>query len=159
MKRCICARIRVYTYAHTGAKYLFSHTAISKNSCLTNVGSFQQLSILLSLVVFHLPSLYLAILNFFTCSRLTASSSRYFVILPLSLSTTINAALSLHLYIVVTTFSCRLATSRFIPLHDYPELCTSLLLHYFLFALSSRHAPTTYFSFSFFFRYFLCLTI
>lgn len=133
MKRCICARIRVYTHAHTRAKYLFSHTVISKNSCLTNVSSFQQLSILLSLAVFHLPSLYLAVLNFFACSRLKASSSRHFVILPLSLSTTINAALSVHLYIVETTFLSRLATSRFILLHDYSELCTSLLLHYFLF--------------------------
>lgn len=137
-------------------------TAISKNSCLTNVGSFQQLSILLSLAVFHLPSLYLAILNFFVCSRLTASSSRHFVILPLSLSTTINGCT-----IITAIYRCDyfLIPSWYLTIHTARRLSRALyiftpsLFSLFLFALSSCHAPTTYFSFAFFFRYILCLTI
>lgn len=137
-------------------------TAISKNSCLTNVGSFQQLSILLSLAVFHLSSLYLAILNFFACSRLTASSSCHFVILLLSLSTTINGCT-----IITPIYRCDyfLIPSYYLTIHPATRLSIALyiftppLFSLFLFALSSHHAPTTYFSFFFFFRYILCLTI
>lgn len=136
-------------------------TAISKNSCLTNVGSFQQLSILLSLAVFHLPSLHLAILNFSACSRLTASSSRYFVILPLSLSTTINGCTIITLiyrdYFLIP--SCYLTIHPATRLSRALYIFTPPLFSLFLFALSSSHAPTTYFSFSFFFRYILCLSM
>lgn len=137
-------------------------TAISKNSRLTNVGSFQQLSILLSLAIFHLPSLYPAILNLFACSRLTASSYRYFVMLSLSLSTTINGCT-----IITPIYRCDyfLIPSYYLTIHPATWLSRALyiftppLFSLFLFALSSRHSPTTYFSFSFFFRYILCLTI
>ena len=125
MRVYVCIRMHIQ-----GLSICSLTTAILKNSCLTNVGSFQQLSILLSLAVFHLPSLYLAILNFFVCSRLTASSSRHFVILPLSLSTTINGCT-----IIIAIYRCDyfLIPSWYLTIHPARELCTSLLLHYFLF--------------------------